>query len=90
MLFKGTNSLDGIPVMIVVLIFQNGKPPGRELGLIKYKGTVLKMKNIIPSDSGNYTCFASNKFETINKTFTVKVVGKFSCVFKSISKAVLS
>ena len=38
----------------------------------------LKLKDLVPDDSGKYTCIVSNKYGSINHTYTLQVVGKFS------------
>ncbi|KAL7632100.1 UNVERIFIED_CONTAM: hypothetical protein RMT77_017572 [Armadillidium vulgare] len=53
---------------------KNGEEPKRELGEVKIRGMILKMRNIIPSDSGNYTCYAKKGDQYINKTFSVHVI----------------
>ena len=37
----------------------------------------LKLKNLVPNDSGKYTCIVSNPYGSINHTYTLQVVGKF-------------
>ena len=36
----------------------------------------LRLRDVIPDDSGNYTCIVNNPYGSINHTYTVKVVGK--------------
>ena len=36
----------------------------------------LKLKALVPEDSGRYTCIVSNPYGSINHTYTLKVVGK--------------
>ena len=38
----------------------------------------LKLKNLVPNDSGKYTCIVSNPFGSINHTYTLQVLGEFS------------
>lgn len=36
----------------------------------------MKLKDLVPDDSGKYTCVVSNKYGSINHTYTLRVVGK--------------
>jgi len=36
----------------------------------------LKLKDLVPLDSGQYTCVVSNAYGSINHTYTLRVVGK--------------
>lgn len=36
----------------------------------------LKLKDLVPLDSGKYTCVVSNAYGSINHTYTLQVVGK--------------
>jgi len=36
----------------------------------------LRLKDLVPSDDGKYTCIVSNKYGSINHTYTLQVVGK--------------
>ena len=38
----------------------------------------LKLKHLMPIDSGKYTCIVSNPYGSINHTYTLQVVGEFS------------
>ena len=38
----------------------------------------LRLKNLLPNDSGKYTCIVSNPYGSINHTYTLQVVGEFS------------
>ena len=38
----------------------------------------LKLINLVPNDSGKYTCIVSNPYGSINHTYTLQVVGEFS------------
>ena len=59
-----------------ILKFQNGLSPNRQLGDLKMKGSLLKMENLVPMDSGNYTCEVSNDFGLISHTYKLEVVGE--------------
>ena len=37
----------------------------------------LKLRDLVPNDSGTYTCLVSNPYGSINHTYTLQVVGKF-------------
>ena len=37
----------------------------------------LKLRDLVPNDSGTYTCIVSNPYGSINHTYTLQVVGKF-------------
>ena len=36
----------------------------------------LRLKDVVPDDSGKYTCIVNNPYGSINHTYTLKVVGK--------------
>lgn len=36
----------------------------------------LKLRDLVPSDSGRYTCIVSNRYGSINHTFTLQVVAR--------------
>ena len=38
----------------------------------------LKLKDLVPLDSGKYTCVVSNAYGSINHTYTLRVVGMYS------------
>ena len=38
----------------------------------------LKLKDLVPIDSGKYTCIVSNPYGIIIHTYTLQVVGEFS------------
>ena len=40
---------------------------------------VLRFKELVPSDDGNYTCVVTNKYGRISHKYTVKTIGKCSC-----------
>jgi len=37
----------------------------------------MKMENLVPGDSGKYTCTVSNDYGSINHTFNVEVIGEY-------------
>ena len=52
----------------------------RQLGDVKIKGAMLKMENLVPADSGNYTCVVFNECGSLNHTYGLEVLGKCTCV----------
>lgn len=50
------------------------KPVVRLLGDVKIKGAMLKMENLVPADSGNYTCVVFNECGAINHTHGLEVL----------------
>ena len=38
----------------------------------------LRLRELVPNDSGKYTCIVSNPFGSINHTYTLQVVGEFT------------
>lgn len=36
----------------------------------------LRLRDVVPDDSGKYTCIVTNPYGSINHTYTLKVVGK--------------
>lgn len=59
---------------ITISWLKNGEEPTRALGDVRIKGSTLKMENLVPKDSGNYTCIATNQYGSINHTFTLEVI----------------
>ncbi|KAK8375108.1 hypothetical protein O3P69_011326 [Scylla paramamosain] len=53
---------------------KDGEKPVRQLGDVKIKGAMLKMENLVPADSGNYTCVVFNECGTINHTYGLEVL----------------
>ncbi|XP_050732981.1 fibroblast growth factor receptor 4-like isoform X2 [Eriocheir sinensis] len=53
---------------------KNGEKPVRQLGDVKIKGAMLKMENLVPADSGNYTCMVFNECGGVNHTYALEVV----------------
>ena len=62
---------------------KDGKPlKGRRLD--PYLNTSiwqLKLKDLVPKDAGQYTCIVSNRYGSINHTYTVRVLGKNTAAY---------
>lgn len=56
---------------------KNGKPIEREMGQVSYLKWGISMEDLIPTDSGAYTCKICNVHGCINFTSKVEVTGKF-------------
>ena len=41
----------------------------------------LKLKDLVPKDDGQYTCIVSNRYGSINHTYTVTVLGKNTAAY---------
>ena len=41
----------------------------------------LKLKDLVPKDAGQYTCIVSNRYGSINHTYTVRVLGKNTAAY---------
>ncbi|KAG0713777.1 Fibroblast growth factor receptor 3 [Chionoecetes opilio] len=54
--------------------FKNGEKPVRQLGDVKIKAAMLKMENLVPADSGNYTCMVFNECGGVNHTYSLEVL----------------
>lgn len=55
---------------------KNGVPIERKLGYVQYNKMAITLEDLIPADSGNYTCIICNKLDCINFTSKVEVSGK--------------
>ncbi|KAK7073865.1 hypothetical protein SK128_023184, partial [Halocaridina rubra] len=53
---------------------KDGEKPVRQLGDVRIKGSMLKMENLVPTDSGNYTCIVFNAHGSINHTYRLEVI----------------
>jgi len=42
------------------------------------------MKDLMPSDKGNYTCFVENRYGQLNFTFNLDIVGESQGSFFSV------
>nr|WOX59759.1 receptor tyrosine kinase FGFR1A1 [Carcinus maenas] len=54
--------------------FKNGERPVRQLGDVKIRGSMLKMENLVPADTGNYTCVVLNECGRVTHTFGLEVL----------------
>lgn len=55
---------------------KNNEEPKRSLGtMIKTKWT-LRLEDLVPDDSGNYTCIVCNHLGCISYTFKVDIIGE--------------
>ncbi|XP_070490745.1 fibroblast growth factor receptor homolog 1-like isoform X2 [Chironomus tepperi] len=52
---------------------KNGTPIERKLGHVQYNKMAITLEDLIPADSGNYTCIICNKLDCINFTSKVEV-----------------
>ena len=69
----------GVPPLKYTWLKDGMKMPSRRMD--PYLSTsiwYLKLKNLVPNDSGKYTCIVSNPYGNINHTYTLQVVGEFS------------
>lgn len=53
---------------------KNGAKPTRQYGDVRIKGSTLKMEDLVPTDSGQYTCIVSNEHGSINHTYMLEVI----------------
>ncbi|XP_042874314.1 fibroblast growth factor receptor 3-like isoform X2 [Penaeus japonicus] len=54
--------------------YKDGEKPTRQYGDVRIKGAMLKMENLVPTDSGSYTCVVSNEYGSINRTYKLEVI----------------
>jgi len=69
----------GVPPLKYTWLKDGMKMPSRRMD--PYLSTsiwYLKLKNLVPNDSGKYTCIVSNPYGNINHTYTLQVVSEFS------------
>ena len=72
-------SASGAPPLKYTWLKNNEKMKRRRMD--PYLNTTLwflKLKDLVPDDSGKYTCIVSNPYGSINHTYTLQVVGKLS------------
>ena len=71
-------SADGYPIPRVAW-YKNGKPFNERKGSSLYLDDwkyVLPLKDVVPSDSGTYSCNVSNHLGWINQSYVLDVHGK--------------
>ncbi|CAG9809431.1 unnamed protein product [Chironomus riparius] len=56
---------------------KNGVPIERKLGHVQYNKMAITLEDLIPADSGNYTCIVCNKHDCINFTSKVEVSDRY-------------
>ncbi|CAG9809430.1 unnamed protein product [Chironomus riparius] len=67
---------------------KNGVPIERKLGHVQYNKMAITLEDLIPADSGNYTCIVCNKHDCINFTSKVEVSERVNHapIFKTVLK----
>ncbi|XP_014604411.1 PREDICTED: fibroblast growth factor receptor homolog 1-like isoform X1 [Polistes canadensis] len=53
---------------------KNNEEPKRSLGTIIRTKWTLRLEDLVPDDSGNYTCIVCNRIACINHTFKVDII----------------
>ncbi|KAI4479638.1 hypothetical protein M0804_011035 [Polistes exclamans] len=56
---------------------KNNEEPKRSLGTIIRTKWTLRLEDLVPDDSGNYTCIVCNRIACINHTFKVDIIERF-------------
>jgi fibroblast growth factor receptor 2 len=56
---------------------KDGKRIERTMGQVKYTKWALVLEDLVPKDSGSYTCVVCNDHGCINHTTRLMVEGKF-------------
>lgn len=64
--------------------YRDNNVPQRKLGAVHYRQWSITLEDVIPSDSGNYTCVVCNVYGCINYTFKVIIQGK-NCMCMGIA-----
>lgn len=60
---------------------KNGEPIERKLGQVAYNKMGITLEDLIPADSGNYTCKVCNEFGCISFTSKLEVTGEFTSFY---------
>lgn len=55
---------------------KNNEEPRRDLGTAIRTKWTLRLEDLVPKDSGNYTCIVCNHLGCINHTFKVDIIGE--------------
>lgn len=67
---------------------KNNEEPKRTLGSVIVSKWTFRLEDLVPEDSGNYTCVVCNYLGCINRTFKVEIVGEcYSFFFYSLKRA---
>ncbi|XP_032663228.1 fibroblast growth factor receptor homolog 1-like isoform X2 [Odontomachus brunneus] len=56
---------------------KNNEEPRRDLGTVIRTKWTLRLEDLVPKDSGNYTCIVCNHLGCINHTFKVDILERF-------------
>lgn len=64
--------------------YKNNEEPKRTLGTVVMSKWTFRLEDLVPEDSGNYTCVVCNYLGCINRTSKVEIVGKCLILFKKI------
>lgn len=62
--------------------YKNNEEPKRTLGTVVVSKWTFRLEDLVPEDSGNYTCVVCNYLGCINRTSKVEIVGKCLILFK--------
>lgn len=57
--------------------YKNNEEPKRTLGTVVMSKWTFRLEDLVPEDSGNYTCVVCNYLGCINRTSKVEIVGKY-------------
>lgn len=57
--------------------YKNNEEPKRTLGTVVITKWTFRLEDLVPEDSGNYTCVVCNILGCINWTFKVEIVGEW-------------
>lgn len=63
--------------------YKNNEEPKRTLGTVVVSKWTFRLEDLVPEDSGNYTCVVCNYLGCINRTSKVEIVGKCLILFKN-------
>ncbi|KAF3420845.1 hypothetical protein E2986_02606 [Frieseomelitta varia] len=57
--------------------YKNNEEPKRTLGTVVMSKWTFRLEDLVPEDSGNYTCVVCNELGCINRTSKVEIVERF-------------